>query len=444
MTTTPPSSAAGWRKLAGAIDLRPGEAKLLGWAGLYIFCLMSAYYALRPLRDTMGVAGGVDNLPWLFTGTLLAMLAANPLYAALVRRLPSRRFIPLVYLFFIGNIAVFGVLFALAGAGWQVWIGRAFFIWLSVFNLFVVSVFWALMTDVFSPAQAKRLFGTLAAAATVGAIAGSGVTAFLARHLATAMLLVLAGALLVIAIACVWRVLALAPARAADPADPAAADGGLEAVVGGSIFAGITHTLRSPYLLNIGLYILLYTITSTFLYFEQAAIARDAFPDNASRTAFFATVDLIVNILTLGVQLFLTGRILRWLGVAVAAAFLPALTLVGFGVFAAFPTIAVLVAFQVLRRVGNFGLARPTRELLFTVLPREDKYKAKNVIDTVIYRLGDQAGSWSYALLGALGLSAAGVALVALPLSLAWLANGLWLGRRQESMAKRRQADGIE
>ncbi|MGP1614412.1 MAG: MFS transporter, partial [Pollutimonas bauzanensis] len=191
----------------------------------------------------------------------------------LVRRLPSRRFIPLVYLFFIGNIAVFGVLFALAGAGWQVWIGRAFFIWLSVFNLFVVSVFWALMTDVFSPAQAKRLFGTLAAAATVGAIAGSGVTAFLARHLATAMLLVLAGALLVIAIACVWRVLALAPARAADPADPAAADGGLEAVVGGSIFAGITHTLRSPYLLNIGLYILLYTITSTFLYFEQAAIA---------------------------------------------------------------------------------------------------------------------------------------------------------------------------
>ena len=414
------------------LDVRPGEGRLLAWGGLCIFSLMTAYYVLRPVRDMLGVAGGVENLPWLFTGTLLAMLAVTPAYAALVRALPRRRFIPLVYLFFISNLVLFAFLFALASAPQQVWIGRGFFIWLSVFNLFVVSVFWALMADLFEPVRAKRLFGVLAAAASVGAIAGSSVTATMARALPLPALMLCAALLLTLAILCVARTLAAAGmlhGRSAQAAQDAE-----EQAIGGGILAGITHTLRSPYLANICFYMLAYSITSTFLYFQQATIARDAFADNAERTAFFAAVDLTVNTLTLLVQLFLTGRLLRVFGVTVAAAFLPALTLLGFGVFAAFPVLAVLVAFQVLRRVGNFGLSRPTRELLFTVLPREDKYKAKNVIDTVVYRLGDQLGSWSYALLGALGFGMVGVSLIALPLAFAWVLNGVWLGRRQQAM----------
>lgn len=195
---------------------------------------------------------------------------------------------------------------------------------------------------------------------------------------------------------------------------------------------------RSPYLLNIGLYILLYAITSTFLYFQQSAVAQSAFSSSGERRAFFAQIDLAVNVLTLLMQIFLTGRILRGLGIAASAAFLPLLTVVGYGIFAAIPTITVLVAFQVLRRVGNFGLSRPTREVLFTVVSREDKYKAKSVVDTVVYRLGDQVGSWSYALVS--GLGTVGVSLVGLALAIGWAVNGLWLGRRAEALAEEQAA----
>jgi AAA family ATP:ADP antiporter len=201
------------------------------------------------------------------------------------------------------------------------------------------------------------------------------------------------------------------------------------------MMAGLTHAFKSPYLINVSVYILLFAITSTFLYFQQAEIARQSFADRGARTAFFARVDLWVNILTLGAQLFLTGRVLRAIGVALTLGALPALSIVGFATLAMTPTIAVLVAYQVLRRAGNFAFARPTRELLFTVVPREDKYKAKSFIDTVIYRAGDQVGAWSYALLGFLGLAMTGISIVAVPLSIAWLLNSLWLGRKQEKLA---------
>ena len=205
-----------------------------------------------------------------------------------------------------------------------------------------------------------------------------------------------------------------------------------ETPIGGSAFSGLSHTLSSSYLINVSAFILLFAVTSTFLYFEQAEIARQSFADRGARTAFFARVDLWVNVLTLGAQLFLTGRVLRWFGVALTLAALPLLSIVGFGSLALAPTVAVLVVFQVARRAGNFAFARPSREVLFTVVPREDKYKAKSFIDTVVYRLGDQVGAWSYAALGMIGFGMTGVALVAVPLSLAWLINGLWLGRRQQ------------
>jgi AAA family ATP:ADP antiporter len=406
-------------------EVRPQERRPLGWSLLYVFAVLSAYYVLRPVRDEMGVQGGVENLPWLFTGTLLGMIAINPLFAALVRRLPRARFIALSYRFFAANLILFLVLFHLADPAQNVWVGRAFFVWLSVFNLFVVSVFWALMVDVFDSEQGKRLFGLLAAGATLGAIAGSSLTASLVREVGATNLLLASIVLLEIAVFAVKRLTFKERRQEA-------------ATIGGSVLAGVSHTLRSPYLLNICLFLLLFTVTSTFLYFQQATIARDHFADRASRTAFFAQVDLLVNVLTLAVQLFLTARILRRLGVALTLGILPLLSTLGFIALALAPTIAVLVALQVLRRAANFALARPTREILFTVLPREDKYKAKSFIDTVVYRAGDQVGSWSYLLLSGFGLGIAGVALVAVPLSALWLANSLWLGRRQANMASAR------
>jgi ATP:ADP antiporter, AAA family len=421
------SSGFWQRLLRPVIDVEPAEMRALGWSWLYIFCVLFSYYILRPIRDEMGVAGGVEHLQWLFTGTLLGMIAINPAFAALVARLPRIRFIAISYRFFVVNLLIFGLALHWASAAQNIWIGRVFFIWTSVFNLFVVSVFWALMVDVFDAGQAKRLFGFIAAGATLGGIFGSSLTASLAPHVAPIYLLLISAALLELAVFCVRRLSRLSSALL--PSSVAPRD---ETVIGGSIFGGLRHALSSPYLINVSVYILLFATTSTFLYFQQAEIARQSFAERGARTAFFARVDLWVNILTLGAQLFLTGRVLRWIGVALTLALLPLMSILGFSALALTPTIAVLVIYQVIRRAGNFAFARPTREVLFTVVPREDKYKAKSFIDTVIYRLGDQVGAWSYAGLGLLGIGMAGISLVAVPLSIAWLINGLWLGRKQK------------
>ncbi len=416
------------------IDVRREEIAALVWAWLYIFAVLSAYYIMRPIRDQMGVAGGVNNLQWLFTGTLLGMLCLNVPYSYLVKTLPRTRFIPISYRFFAANILVFAALLHYADSEQTIWIGRAFFIWISIFNLFVVSVFWALIVDIFSTAQGKRLFGFIAAGATIGAIAGSALTASLARYVPVTFLLIGSVLLLEVALFAVRRLSRLAGTLDAEPASAA------DQPVGGSVFAGITHPFKSAYLVNVSVFILLFAITATLLYFEQAGIVSRSFADRGEQTAFFATIDLLVNCLTLAVQLFLTGRILRYFGVGLALAFLPLLTLFGFATLAFVPALSALVVFQVLRRASDYAVARPAREVLYTVLPREDRYKAKNFIDTVVYRGGDQIGAWSYALLAALGLGVAEVAAVAIALSVVWLINGLWLGRKQESMAAAKPA----
>ena len=418
------------RLLKRIIDVRPAETQALGWSWLYIFCVLSSYYILRPIRDEMGVAGGVENLQWLFTGTLLGMILVNPPFAALVAKLPRVHFIAATYRFFMGNLLIFILLLHMATPEQHIWVGRMFFIWASVFNLFVVSIFWALMVDVFDSEQGKRLFGFIAAGATLGGIAGSSLTASLAVAVPATYLLLGSAVLLEAAVFSVRRLSHLSDVLHQRPAAHSE-----EAVIGGNVLAGLTHAFKSPYLINVGVYILLFAITSTFLYFQQAEIARQSFADRGARTAFFARIDLWVNVLTLGAQLFLTGRVLRTIGVGLTLAMLPALSTLGFGTLAMTPTIAVLVVYQVLRRAGNFAFARPTREVLFTVVPREDKYKAKSFIDTVIYRTGDQVGAWSYAALGFLGLAMTGISIVAVPISIAWLLNGLWLGRKQEGMA---------
>jgi ATP:ADP antiporter, AAA family len=416
--------------LGRLIEVRPEEVPVLGWCWLYIFSVLSSYYIMRPIRDQAGVAGGVNNLQWLFTGTLVGMLVLNIPFAYLVKKLPRSRFIPITYRFFAANIVLFAALLYWSDSGQTIWVGRIFFIWVSVFNLFVVSVFWQMNVDLFSPEQGKRLFAVIAAGATIGAIVGSSLTASLARYVSPIFLLLGAAILLEVAVFSVGRLSRLSPTLHRQPIA-----GSEEAPIGGSAFAGITHAFRSRYLLNVSLFLLLFAITSTFLYFQQAGIVSRSFSDRGAQTAFFASVDLLVNVLTLAVQLFLTGRMVLLLGVALTLGVLPALTIIGFGALALFPTIAAVAVFQVLRRAADYAIARPTREVLFTVVSREDRYKAKSFIDTVVYRTGDQVGAWSVALLRWVGLSTAATSLVVIPIAVLWLLNALWLGRRQELLA---------
>ena len=423
------------RRLHRFIEVRPHEVPIVAWCWLYIFSVLSSYYIMRPIRDQAGVAGGVNTLQWLFTGTLVAMLLLNIPFAYLVKSLPRRRFIPITYHFFVANILLFAVLFHWADGAQTVWVGRMFFIWVSAFNLFVVSVFWQLNVDLFSPEQGKRLFGVIAAGATVGAIVGAGVTAGLVRYVPPMVLLFGAAILLEVAVFSASRLARLSPTLDRRPLA-----GSADAPIGGSVFAGISHAFGSPYLFNVSVFLLLFAITSTFLYFQQAAIVSRSFSDRAAQTAFFATVDLLVNVLTLIVQLFLTARLVVVLGVALTLGILPALTIVGFGVLALVPTIMAIAVFQVLRRATDYAIARPAREVLYTVISREDRYKAKSIIDTVVYRGGDQVGAWAVTLLRAVGLGPAQVSLAVIPVAALWLVNALWLGRRQERLAARQAA----
>lgn len=421
------------RLVRRAVDVREHESAALVASCAYFFFVLSAYYVIRPVRDEMGVAGGVEHLAWLFTGTLVGMLLLHPVFTALVARFPRRRFVPLIYRFFILNLVAFFVTFRAADADQAVWVGRVFFIWTSVFNLFVVSVFWSFMTDLYRPAQGQRLFGLIAVGGTLGAILGSTITSALVSVLGSVSLLLVSALLLEIA-ARAARALdrqEASLARDARPEEAAAVAGERTAVIGGGAFDGIRRVARSPYLLGIAALMLLFTIASTFLYFQQAAVVARVFENNPhARTRLFANIDLAVNALTLVTQVFLTGRMLRWFGVAVSLAFLPLMSLVGFGVLASAPILAVIVVFQVLRRAGNFAIQRPAREMLYTVLPRTDKYKAKNFNDTFVYRVGDQLGAWSYTAIAWVGLGLSGLALTMVPLSAVWLLLALWLGAR--------------
>ncbi|MCZ0934336.1 MAG: MFS transporter [Gemmatimonadetes bacterium] len=439
-----PRTFAAW--LTGA---RPGEAGLVLLSALYFFFILSAYYVIRPIREEMAVAGGVENIPWLFTGTLTAMLLVHPIFAAVVSRWTRRRFVTLTYRFFMLNLLVYFVLLRVVTDGpAAVWIGRTFFVWISVFNLFVVSVFWSFMTDIFRERQSRRLFGLIGVGGTVGGIVGSAITAFLVGFLSPATLLLFSVLLLEGAVACLKALdsrCAASPVADGSSADEASAgERSVDEVIGGSALEGIRRVLASPYLLGIGAFMLLFTIGSTFLYNIQADIVSRTFATGAERTSVFARIDLSVNILTLFTQLFLTGRILKWLGVRLALGILPVLSVLGFLALGAAPVFAVFVVFQVLRRAGNFALAVPTREVLYTVLPRRDKYKAKNFNDLFVYRAGDQIGVWSFAGLRALGLGSSALALTMVPLAGLWLLTALWLGRKQAVLARRPAASQAE
>ncbi len=416
------------RALRRVVEAKPEELRALLWSFAYFFFLLASYFILRPLRDEMGAAAGRDVLQWLFTGTFFAMLVAAPLFAALVARLPRRRFIPFVYRFFILNIVAFWALLQMDA--WRVETARVFFIWVSVFNLFAVSVFWSFMADLYRTEQSKRLFGFIAAGGTAGTLLGSTVTVGLAGAIGPVNLLLVAGILLEVAVFCAIRLERVAGGSSQAPAGPSRAAEG--EVVGGGMFDGFRLILRSPYLAGIAAWVALLSLAGTFLYFIQIDVVRAASPDPATRTRIFAGMDLAANLMTIALQFVATGRLVRRIGAGPAAAILPAVFALGFVTLALAPGLAVIVVFQAIQRTANFAFSNPAREILFTSVERDEKYKAKSLIDTAVLRAGDVVWGWGFAGLRALGFGVSGIAAVAIPIMLGWLAIALALGRAQE------------
>lgn len=431
--------------LRRVVDVEPHEVRAMLASAVFFFCALASWFVLRPLRDAVAAGTTPTQLSWLFVGTLTTTLVANPLFWALVVRFPPRKFIPYAYQVIVASLLVFYVLLRLGrghdGGALDVWTGRAFFVWTSMFTLFVTSLFWCFMADVFRSEQAKRLFGFIGVGGTLGSVAGSAATAVLAKSIGDVNLLLVSCVLLELATVTVARF--PLPESAPELAGDTDRQAQLSQVaqlqgraVGGNLWAGFTHTVKSPYLLGIAVFLVLFTIGSTFLYFEQSSIVGATFTDRATRTAVLARVELLVQVLTVLTQIFLTGRIIRWFGLVSALAFLPVVSMLGFGALASVPVFGALAAFVVLRRAGNFALTNPGMEVLFTVVPREDKYKAKSFIETFVYRGGDQIGAWTFAGLTALGLGLSAISWVAVPMSAVWLALGVWLSRRQSELAR--------
>jgi ATP:ADP antiporter, AAA family len=422
------------RWVSWAMPATPQERAAALWSFAYFFTLLAGYYVLRPLRDQMGIAGGVKNLPWLFTATFVTLIVAQPLYGALVARLPRARFIPIVYHFFVANIVLFWLLLTLGIA--PVIVARVFFVWVSVFNLFAVTVFWSFMADLFTAEQGKRLFGFIGAGGTAGGLLGPVITIGLSAPLGAVNLLIAAAVLLELAVFCVLRLERAATAQAT-------ASGGADAgpqPVGGSAFAALPEVLRSPYLIGVGAWVSLLSFCATIIYFEQANIVSAVVHDRNTQTQLFASIDLAVNLLSLATQVFVTGQLLKRFGSGLTAGALPAVYIVGFAALFLAPTLAVVVTVQVLQRWMNFAVANPARQVFFTVLGRAEKYKAKNLIDVVVYRGSDALYGWVFDTLQALGLKLGAIALIACPVAAAWLVLSAILGRAQERRAELAEA----
>ena len=417
------------------VNIEPQEGWALFWSFSYFFTLLCSYYIIRPLRDEMGVAGGVENLQWLFTGTFLIMLAIVPVFGWVTSRYRRSQFLPAIYVFFILNL--FGFYFLFQSDLAHVHIARIFFIWTSVFNLFVVSVFWSFMTDLYSDTQAKRLFGFIAAGGTAGALTGPALTTLLAIPLGPTNLLLVSAAFLGWAVLSIQRLIRWNATTYEQQKEQQEkeTENTMNQPLGGGVLAGIRLVMQSPYLLGIAVLMVLFTTLSTFLYFQQAQIVRDSFSSSAERTTVFAAIDLAVNGLTIIIQVFLTSRLVKKLGLAWTLALVPIILCAGFIALAFAPVLMVLVVVQVVRRAGNYAIMRPAREMLYVVLDRESKYKAKNFNDTVVYRGGDAVSAWIYAGLRGLGLGLSHMALIAVPLAAIWAALAYRLGKQQIQLA---------
>jgi ATP:ADP antiporter, AAA family len=411
-------------RCADFLGAKQEELIPLTWAFAYFFCLLCGYSILRPVRDEMAIEGGLQHLPWMMTGTFLAMLAVTPLFGWLSSRYPRYRLLLTVYAFFITNLVAFYVL--MTSHVHTEWIARGFFIWLSVFNLFIVSVFWSFMADLFTPEQGARLFGVIAAGGSSGALVGPLLTTGLTFVVPVPVLMLASSVFLMACIGCVYRLEQWGRQQTVhhrpQQGEP----------LHGNFLAGVRLTLSSPYLLGICGYLMLLTMTATFLYLEQTRLVSEYLDQPEARTRLFSSVDFATGLLTWLTQVFVTNRLIGRFGLVAPLLVLPAISLAGFIGIAVWPTLALYVVFSVLRRVGEYALSKPAREVLFTVVSREEKYKAKNFIDTAISRGGDASTGWLVTGVKALGATTAQIAWALVPMMLVWAWLATVLARQEK------------
>jgi AAA family ATP:ADP antiporter len=424
------------------VVLEPGEAPALLASFATLLCMFASYTILRPVRDAFGITSGLDRIPTLFWAVFVSMLLLQPVYGWLTSRFPRTVFLPWVYAFFAANLVAFYLWFRLEAD--HTWIARAYFVWVSVFNLFVVAAFWGLMADVFTREQAGRLFGFIWAGASTGGLIGPKIDNLLAVPIGAVNLLPISAGLLLLSLVFMTRVIrwqrrqgavpvsGIAPVSGAAPATARPED-----ALGGSVWAAFTQVVRSPYLLGIAAFVLLMTWVSTFFYLEQQAFVARVFHSADERTRFFAGIDFWVQAASLVIQLLLFGRLFKWVGLRTVLASVPVLMTAGYALFAVAPRFMVLVVVYAVRRVGDYALTRPCRDALFTVVSREEKYKAKSLIDTFVYRGGDAlSGSLYGGVTHGLGVGPAGVGWMGAAVSALWTVLALALGRAQERTAR--------
>jgi len=403
---------------------RHRKLEVAAWGAVTFAALLASSSVLRPVRDALLLDGDPDQIPWVFIATFLAISVASPVWSALLANRSRRRFVPIAFHVF-AACAVGFFLILRVDAG-RIATGRAFYVWSAVFNLFVVSVFWSLLADLLGPTTARQLYGPIAAGGTAGTIIGPILVRSLVGTLGVAGMLVLCAVLLELAVLGVHQLRRAGARLPPDAASPA--DGEPDAPAGGGAFTGIAHVARSPYLAAILGYVLCTACAATFMYLAQARIVHDALADRAARAGYFASLDQWTAIVTLGLQTLCAGPALGWFGPAVVLAVLPLAQAAGISVLAAAPSLTSLAIVQVIGRSATHGLTRPARELLFTVVSRDDKYRAKHAIDTIGYRLGDVTSGWLYKGLLAIGVGSGALVGAAVPLVATWLGLAFVLG----------------
>ena len=420
--------------------LKAHEYVAVAWSFAYFFCVLGSYYILRPVREAMAVGSGPDTIPYLFIGTFLAMLVATPIFGWVASRFPRRVFLPWVYLFFVTNILIFWMVFAKAvNAGeTHVWLGRAFFVWLSVFNLFVVSVFWSFMADIYTREQGRRLFGFITAGGSIGALLGGAATSALVVPIGFQNLLPISATLLLVAVFCISKLRKWVVLEHEDEIGETVAS---EKPLGGNPLAGITHLFSSKYFAAIAISSVIASLLGTALYMFAAELVEHAMPDPNERTQFFSNMNIAANALSLIGQMFLVKHVVSRFGIGVSLSLMPIVSVVGFALLALDPVLGVVAVLTVARRALGFGFTKPTTDMLYSVVTPEEKYKTKNFIDTAVYRGGDVVGTWTVKLMSSLGI--AGISLVVLPFAALWAVVSFWLGRDYRRQARALRQSGI-
>lgn len=420
--------------------LEQHETLAVAWSFAFFFCVLSSYFIIRPVRETMAVGGGPDTIPFLFMATFLVTLVVAPIFGWIASHYPRRVFLPWIYLFFVSNILIFWAVFSLAVEQGKdyVWLGRVFFVWISVYILFAVSLFWSFMADIFTREQGRRLFGVITAGGSIGALLGGTATSLLVKPIGFQNLFPISATLLLLAVFCIANLRRwVASKHENDDAATAASDKPL----GGNPLSGITHIFSSRYFGAIVISSVMASLLGTALYMFTAKLVEVEIPSPDERTQFFSNINNAINALALIGQLLVIKHVVKHFGIGISLSLLPVASIAGFVLLAVDPVLGVVAFVTIMRRALGFGFGKPTSDMLYSVVTPEEKYKTKNFIDTAVYRGSDVIGTWSVQLMWGLGV--AGISIVMLPFAVLWTVVTLWLGRDYRRQAKQLRDIGV-